>query len=361
MAQVQSSTTRNGENMRVLVTGGAGYIGSHAVRDLLDSGHHVVVLDNLSRGHEEAVDERAVFIRGSIQDIDFVVNKLKLHQIDSVMHFATEVGATESAEDPFRYYQNNFSNTLMLLEALQICGVLKFVLSSSAEVYGNPERSPIQESHFRNPQSPFARSMMMIEMALEDACKSYGVGFSILRYFNVAGASPDARIGEDHQYGKTLIPRILTAAREGTAVRITGNSIRDFVHVVDLARAHTLALEETTPGKGDVYNLGSDSGFTEREIVTACERVTGRKIVVEETERRHSEPMTLVASSRKIKEELGWERKYPDMDTIVAHAWNWHSAHPDGYVQESEKSHFILMEMASEEYRMAETYRYLGE
>jgi UDP-glucose 4-epimerase len=355
--------------MKVLVTGGAGYIGSHAVRELLDSGHKVVVLDNLSKGHEEAIDKRAVFIRGSTQDIDFVVGKLNLHGIDAVMHFAADIEVGESVTDPYKYYQNNFANSLLLLEALNICGIKKFVFSSTAAVYGNPERTPIVESDLRNPINPYGRSKMMMEMAIEDGCKAYGIGYTILRYFNVAGASPDAKIGEDHKPESHLIPRILTAAREGTAVKIFGTDyetpdgtcIRDYVHVVDLARAHVMAMTKITEGKGNTYNLGSENGFSVREVISACERVTGRKIIVEETSRRAGDPAVLVASSRKIKEELGWERKYPDMDTIVAHAWNWHTSHPEGYVHEMEKSHFLQMEIASEEYRMAETYRYLGE
>ena len=355
--------------MKVLVTGGAGYIGSHAVRELLDSGHKVVVLDNLSKGHEEAIDERASFIRGSTQDIDLVVNKMNLHQIDAVMHFAADIEVGESVTDPYKYYQNNFANSLFLLEALNICGIKKFVFSSTAAIYGNPERTPIQETDPRNPINPYGRSKMMMEMAIEDGCKAYGIGHTILRYFNVAGASPDGKIGEDHKPESHLIPKILTAAREGTAVKIFGTDyetpdgtcIRDYVHVVDLARAHVLALENITEGKGNIYNLGSERGFSVREVINACERVTGRKILIEESARRAGDPAVLVASSRKIKEELGWERKYPDMETIVAHAWNWHSSHPEGFVHEMEKSHFILTEMATEEYRMAETYRYLGE
>lgn len=355
--------------MKVLVTGGAGYIGSHAVRELCDHGHQVVVLDNLSKGHEEAIDQRAAFIRGSTEDIDYLVEKIHLHNIEAVMHFAADIEVGESVTDPYKYYQNNFANSLNLLEALRICGVNKFVFSSTAAVYGNPESTPIRETDPRNPINPYGRSKMMMEMALEDACRAYGLGYTILRYFNVAGASPDATIGEDHQPESHLIPKILMAAREGKAVKIFGTDyptsdgtcIRDYVHVVDLVRAHVLALEKLAPGKGAVYNLGSENGFSVREVIAACERVTGRKIIVEESGRRPGDPAVLVASSKKIKEELGWERIYPDMETIVAHAWNWHTSHPEGYIREADKSHFILMEMASEEYRMAETYRYLGE
>lgn len=347
--------------MRVLVTGGAGYIGSHAVRELLDSGHVVVVLDNLSKGHREAIDERVVFIRGSTQDIDLVVNKLKFHEIDAVMHFAADTEVGESVSDPYKYYQNNFSNSLLLLEAINICAIKKLVFSSTAAVYGDPVRTPILESDLRHPINPYGRSKMMMEMAIEDGCRAYGIGYTILRYFNVAGASPDSQIGEDHHPESHLIPRILTAAREGTSIKVFGTDyetpdgtcIRDYVHVVDLARAHVMALEKISEGKGRTYNLGSEKGFSVRQVISTCEGVTSRKIVVEEVQRRLGDPSILVADSQKIKSELGWERKYPDLETIVAHAWNWHASHPKGFGSE--------MEVASEEYRMAETYRYLGE
>ncbi len=345
--------------MKVLVTGGAGYIGSHAVKELLDAGHQVVVLDNLSNGHEEAIDERAAFVRGSTQDIDLIVNKMKLHEIEAVMHFAADIEVGESVTDPYKYYQNNFSHSVLLLKAMNICGVKKFVFSSTAAVYGNPESTPIQETAARMPINPYGHSKMMTEMALQDGCHAYGMGYTILRYFNVAGASIDSSIGEDHRPESHLVPRILSAARDGTAVKIFGTDyetpdgtcIRDYVHVVDLARAHVLALEDIVPGQGNVYNLGSEAGFSVREVIAACERVTGRKIVIQETSRRPGDPAILVASSKKIKAVLGWDRKYPDMDTIVAHAWNWHTSHPNGY----------LLETVSDEYRMAETYRYLGE
>ncbi|MFL5784479.1 MAG: UDP-glucose 4-epimerase GalE [Bacteriovoracaceae bacterium] len=355
--------------MKVLVTGGAGYIGSHAVRELLDSGHQVVVYDDLSNGHEEAIDRRAAFVRGSTEDIDLLVTKMKLHGIEAVMHFAANIEVGESVTDPYKYYQNNFSNSLMLLEAMNLCNVKKLVFSSTAAVYGIPEKTPIEESDRLSPINPYGRSKMMMEMAIEDGCQAYGIGYTILRYFNVAGASPDSLIGEDHRPESHLIPKILTAAREGKSVKIFGTDyqtpdgtcIRDYVHVMDLARAHVMAMRKIVPGKGNVYNLGSEKGFSVREVIAACERVTGRKIIVEETARRPGDPDILVASSKKIKAELEWERSFPDMETIVAHAWNWHTSHPNGYEPELEKSHFVLTEMANEEFRMAETYRYYGE
>ncbi len=355
--------------MRILVTGGAGYIGSHAVKELIRAGHQVLVIDDLSNGHKKAVDHRATFIRGSTQDSDLIVSKIKLHEIEAVMHFAADIEVGESVTDPYKYYRNNFSNSVLLLEALNTCGIKKFVFSSTAAVYGNPELSPVKETAARMPINPYGRSKMMTEMAIEDGCHAYGTGYTILRYFNVAGASVDASIGEDHRPESHLIPRILCAAREGTVVKIFGTDyetsdgtcVRDYVHVIDLARAHVLAIEKIIPGKGNIYNLGSENGFSVQQVIAACEKVTGRKIIIQQSPRRAGDPPILVASSKKIQSELGWKPQYPDIESIVAHAWNWHTSHPEGYETEMEETHDPLTETASEEYRMAETYRYLGE
>ena len=325
--------------MRVMVTGGAGYIGSHAVRELINSGHQVTVLDDLSKGHEDAVDPRATLINGSTANLELLIQRLHAHQIEAVMHFAANIEVGESVTDPFKYYKNNFSNSLNLLHAMVKIGIRKFVFSSTAAVYGNPEKTPIEETQGRKPINPYGRSKMMTEMAIEDFCHAHGLGFSILRYFNVAGASPDATIGEDHSPESHLIPRILMAARDEGEVKIFGTDyetedgtcIRDYVHVVDLARAHVLALQNLKEGAGEVYNVGSETGFSVREMIAACEKVVGKKIKVIETDRRAGDPAVLVASSEKIRAQLKWEPLYPEIHTIVQHAWHWHSTHPQGF------------------------------
>jgi UDP-glucose 4-epimerase len=325
--------------MRVLVTGGAGYIGSHAVRELINGDHSVIVLDDLSKGHDEAVDPRATLIRGSTADGDLLRQRLHAHQIEAVVHFAADIEVGESVADPAKYYRNNFANALTLLDAMVTTEVRRFVFSSTAAVYGNPERTPIEESQRRNPITPYGRSKLMTELAVEDFCHAYGLTATILRYFNVAGASPDATIGEDHAPESHLIPRILQAARNDGEAKIFGTDydtpdgtcVRDYVHVVDLAHAHVLALEKQRPGTCEVYNIGSEAGFSVREVIAACEKVVGKKLRVIEGARRPGDPAVLVASSRKIRAELDWRPRYPEIQTIVQHAWHWHSTHPFGY------------------------------
>lgn len=328
--------------MQVLVTGGAGYIGSHAVRELIGSGVKVVVIDDLSNGHREAVDIKAKFINGSTADYDLLFNTLKEHQIDAVMHFAANIEVGESVVNPEKYYANNFTNSLNLLKAMRDANVQKIVFSSTAAVYGNPEKTPIEEDQLRSPINPYGKTKLMTEMAIEDFSKAHGLGYTILRYFNVGGAHPDGTIGEDHEPESHLIPRVLLAARDrkepmkifGTDYPTPdGTCVRDYVHVVDLARAHVQSLEGIQPGRGDVFNLGSESGFSVREVIAACVRVTGVKIDVVEDARRLGDPAVLVASSKKIREKLGWKRQYPEIETIVGHAWNWHTRNPNGFTQ----------------------------
>jgi UDP-glucose 4-epimerase len=327
--------------MRVLVTGGAGYIGSHTVRELINSNHEVTVLDDLSNGHQEAIDPRANFIKGSTGDMELLLHRLHAHQIDTVIHFAASIEVAESVKNPYKYYSNNFSNTLTLLNAMIKIGIKRFLFSSTAAVYGNPEKTPIEENQKRNPINPYGKSKMMSEMAIEDLCHAHGLGYTILRYFNVAGASPDSSIGEDHKPESHLIPRILISARDGSEVRIFGTDydtkdgtcIRDYIHVVDLARAHVLAVEKMEEGKGTIYNLGSEKGFSVREVISACEKVVEKKIHIFEDIRRSGDPAVLIASSAKIRRELKWAPLYPDIDTIVQHAWQWHSTHPHGYIR----------------------------
>ncbi|HXH75519.1 MAG TPA: UDP-glucose 4-epimerase GalE [Bacteriovoracaceae bacterium] len=326
--------------MKILVTGGAGYIGSHAVRELLRSAHSVVVLDNLSNGHAEAVDPRVELVIGSTSDSSLLHRLLYDNQIEAVMHFAADIEVGESVIDPFKYYQNNFANSLKLLKAMVDAQVSKFIFSSTAAVYGNPVSTPIHEDQARHPINPYGRSKMMTEMAIEDFCVAHGMGYSILRYFNVAGASPDSTIGEDHSPESHLIPRILQAAN-GSDMEMKifgtdyptkdGTCIRDYVHVVDLVRAHVLAIEALSARKGKIYNVGSETGFSVREVIEACKRVTGRPIKVKEEARRPGDPAILVASSQKLRNELKWEPLYPSIETIVQHAWRWHTSHPHGY------------------------------
>lgn len=325
--------------MNILVTGGAGYIGSHAVRELADSGHDVIVLDNFSKGHHKAVDPRAALIEGNTGDDRILRLIFTTYRIEAVMHFAADIEVGESVIDPSKYYKNNFSNALVLLENMRQAYVQKIVFSSTAAVYGNPEKTPIEENQNRKPINPYGRSKMMVEMALEDFCRAYKLGYTILRYFNVAGAHPSGKIGEDHHPETHLIPRILKAARDNETVKIYGTDystpdgtcIRDYIHVVDLVRAHVAALTALQPGHQQVYNLGSENGFSVREVIAACEKVTGKKLTVSEEARRPGDPAILVASSQKIRKELGWQRLYPDLETIVEHAWQWHTTHPQGY------------------------------
>jgi UDP-glucose 4-epimerase len=305
---------------------------------LIRAGHAVTVLDNLSTGHREAVDPRAHFVLGETGDGPAIERILRERHIEAVLHFAAFIEVGESVQDPDKYYRNNFSAPLVLLGAMRAVGVRKIVFSSTAAVYGNPVRIPIQENDARAPINPYGRSKMMTEMAIEDSSKSYGLGYAILRYFNVAGAAPDGTIGEAHEPESHLIPRILMAAREARAVGVYGTDyqtpdgtcVRDYVHVVDLVNAHILALEKIEPGRGDVYNLGSEKGFSVREVIEACRVATGLDIKAEDHPRRPGDPDRLIASSAKIR-ALGWKPQHPDIQTIISHAWNWHRSHPHGY------------------------------
>jgi len=326
--------------MRVLVTGGAGYIGSHAVRELLDRGHTVTVVDNLSTGHRKAVDPRARFIHTATSNFDVLTQTFKTLGIQAVLHFAANIEVAESVGNPRKYYQNNFTNTLHLLHAMQETGVKKIIFSSTAAVYGEPQYTPIHELHPRLPVNPYGRSKHMTEMMIEDFSAAYGINYAVLRYFNVAGAHPDGSLGEDHYPESHLIPRILQAATTSAMeVKVFGNDyptpdgtcVRDYIHVMDLIDAHIIALESLDHQPRQVYNLGSEKGFSVREIITACETVTGARLAVKEEPRREGDPAILVASSERIRRKLGWKRKYPSIEEIVRHAWIWRKKNPRGY------------------------------
>jgi UDP-glucose-4-epimerase GalE len=325
--------------MRILVTGGAGYIGSHAVRLFLSRGHDVWVYDNLSEGHRRAVPAERLIV-GDLAEVQRLDHALMLHRIEAVVHFAAFAYVGESVRDPGKYYQNNLVNTLHLLECVRRHQVGRFVFSSTCATYGVPERVPITEDEPQRPINPYGAGKLAVERALADYAVAYGLGYAALRYFNAAGASPDGSIGEDHDPETHLIPLVLQAAL-GRVPHIEvfgtdyptpdGTCVRDYIHVDDLAEAHLLALEALQPGKGLCYNLGTGRGYSVREVIRTAEEVTGKPVPVKEGPRRPGDPPALVAASEKVQRELGWRPRYTELRPIVETAWNWHRNHPRGY------------------------------
>ncbi|MCS6850276.1 MAG: UDP-glucose 4-epimerase GalE [Gemmataceae bacterium] len=325
--------------MRILVTGGAGYIGSHVVRLLLEHGHDVWVYDNLSRGHRQAVPADRLIV-ADLAEKERLDQVLVLQRVDAVMHFAAWCHVDESVREPAKYYQNNVVNTLNLMDCLRRHRIRRFVFSSTAATYGVPEQVPITEETPQRPINPYGAGKLAVERALADYATAYGWGYAALRYFNAAGASPDGRIGEHHEPETHLIPLVLMTAlgqRPHVAIYGTdyptpdGTCIRDYVHVDDLAEAHLRALERLEPGKGWCYNVGIGRGYSVREVIRAAEEVTGRPIPVVAADRRPGDPPVLVASSEKIQRELGWRPGYTDLRAIIETAWTWHRSHPRGY------------------------------
>jgi UDP-glucose 4-epimerase len=329
----------NGNTMKILVTGGAGYIGSHATRLFLAHGHEVVVFDNLSRGHRESVPKGRLVI-GELADTDLLQQVLLSHNVEGIVHFAGLTYVGESVEDPARYYRNNIVGTLSLLEAARVSGVRRIVFSSTAAVYGTPERVPIQETDNCAPINPYGRTKLAIEEILLDYLHAYDIGYAALRYFNAAGADPSGEIGEDHAPETHLIPLVLQVAlRQRSSIAIFGDDyetadgtcIRDYIHVNDLAQAHLLALEWLEPGKGGVFNLGTGVGHSVREVISRCREVTGKSIPETRCDRRLGDPAELIACPESAKRILGWTPRYDDIAEIIATAWRWHSDHPQGY------------------------------
>jgi UDP-glucose 4-epimerase len=324
--------------MKVLVTGGAGYIGSVATEELLNGDHEVVVYDSLYKGHRGAVDARAKFVQGDLSDAGLLSATLREHGVEAVIHMAADALVGESVETPARYYQNNVVNGLKLLDAMRESEVKKLVFSSTAATYGEPEKQPIEETAPTNPTNPYGESKLTFERALRWYEKAYGFHYASLRYFNAAGATK--QFGESHDLETHLIPLVLQAAN-GTRPDIQifgddyptrdGTCIRDYIHVIDLARAHILALN-ILDERSAIYNLGcGGDGYTVKEVIdTAC-AVTGREIKTRVTPRRAGDPAALIASSDKIKRELGWKPQFQDLRLIVQSAWDWLSAHPRGY------------------------------
>jgi UDP-glucose 4-epimerase len=327
--------------MNILVAGGAGYIGSHAVKQLLDAGHAVVVVDNLFRGHREALQQRAAFYHLDLADTVELSNVMKEHEIDGVMHFAALTYVGESVREPWAYYENNTAGTISLLKAMRTAGVKRLVFSSTAATYGEPESAPIYETMPQRPINPYGWSKWFIEQILRDTVAAdREFAFAALRYFNVAGAAADGSLGEDHEPEPHLIPNILFAA-QGRLPKITvfgtdyptpdGTCIRDYVHVEDLCAAHIVTMEALRPGESRYYNLGIGRGYSVNEVIASAERVTGKKIPCEFGARRVGDPAILCANAEKIGRELGWKAKYTEIDAIVETAWKWFERHPRGY------------------------------
>lgn len=325
--------------MNILVTGGAGYIGSIVAEELIREGESVVVFDNLYTGHRAAVPPEAVFVEGDLADRAAVKAVFDAYKIDAVMHFASYTLVGESMEQPFKYLGDNVTNGLNLLQEAVAHGVRRFILSSTANLFDQPERMPIDEEERIIPGSPYGESKHILERILHWMDRIFGFRYAALRYFNAAGASPTGERGEDHDPETHLIPRVLQVAL-GQRDKIVifgddyptrdGTCVRDYIHVVDLAQAHILALRALDRGSR-IYNLGNGRGFTVKEVIETCREVTGHPIPAEVGPRRAGDPAVLVASSEKIRRELGWEPKYPDLRTIVEHAWEWHRTHPHGY------------------------------
>ncbi|MBU5436689.1 UDP-glucose 4-epimerase GalE [Tissierella sp. MSJ-40] len=326
--------------MAVLVTGGAGYIGSHTVLELLNRKEKVVVIDNLVKGHREAI-KGGTFYQGDLRDEDFLCNVFEENEIQEVIHFAAYSLVGESVEDPIKYYNNNVVGTIQLLSTMKRYGVKNIVFSSTAAVYGEPINIPILEEDATIPTNPYGESKLAIEKALKWANKSGDINYIALRYFNAAGANKDGCIGEDHSPETHLIPIILEAAL-GKRERVfiygddydtpDGTCIRDYIHVVDLAEAHILALDKLRrEGESGIYNLGNGRGFSVKEVIDKAKKVTGINIPVKIGERRLGDPAVLVASSKKAKKELNWNPKYNDLEKIIEDAWNWHKNNLNGY------------------------------
>ena len=326
--------------MKVLVTGGAGYIGSVVAEELLQAGHQVVVFDNLSRGHRQAVPKNAELIVGDLADRAALDQLFGSRAIYAVMHFAALIEAGESMKAPETFFRNNTANALTLLEAMLAAGVKRFVFSSTAALFGNPERTPIEEDDLLRPTNAYGESKLLVERMLAWFHQIHGLRYASLRYFNAAGASrPDK--GEAHQPETHLIPRILQVAL-GRVQHVNvfgtdyatpdGTCVRDYIHVSDLAYAHLLALQALEKASLLIYNLGNGQGFSVREVVEVVRKVTGHPIPVIESPRRAGDPAVLIASSEKIRRDLGWQPRFPDLKTIVESAWQWHRTRPDGYL-----------------------------
>ncbi|MCC7156409.1 MAG: UDP-glucose 4-epimerase GalE [Bryobacterales bacterium] len=324
--------------MRFLVTGGAGYVGSTVADELIKAGHQVTVLDNLLKGHRAAVPPGAVFVKGDVADQFLLRGLFARGAFDGVLHFAALIEAGESMKYPEQFFRNNSATTLVLLETMLEFNVKRFVFSSTAALYGNPEKTPIEEDARLQPSNAYGESKLIVEQMLRWLHRIHGLRYASLRYFNAAGATP-AR-GENHQPETHLIPRILQVPL-GAAQQVKifgadydtpdGTCIRDYIHILDLASAHVLAAEALAERDCMIYNLGNGAGFSIREVIDAARGVTGHPIPAVEEARRPGDPGILIASSERIRRELGWTPRFTSLDAIIETAWKWHQSHPEGY------------------------------
>lgn len=323
----------------ILVTGGAGYIGSHCVKRLQDAGYETVTFDNLSEGHRAAT--RGTFVEGDLASLDDIRGVFAKHSIEGVLHFAAHCYVGESVENPEKYFRNNVANTLNLLQATREAGIGQFIFSSTAATYGVPESVPITETHPQAPINPYGQSKLMVEQMLAAYAHAYGLRYVIFRYFNAAGADPEGEIGEDHDPETHLIPLAIQAAMErrpplkvfGTDYDTPdGTCVRDYIHVFDLADAHIRGLEYLAKGGESArFNLGNETGHSIRQVLERLAVIAGREVPADDAPRRPGDPGTLVASSQRARDVLGWEPQFGDLDSILRTAWDWFDAHPDGY------------------------------
>jgi UDP-glucose 4-epimerase len=332
--------------MRIFVTGGAGYVGSACLRLLLAEGHDAIAFDDLRKGHREAVPHDRL-ITGEIHDTAMLTRAMKEHGSEAVMHFAAATDVGESVTNPDYHYDNNVGGTLSLLRAMRAAGVQRMLFSSTCATYGDNPKPPMNEQAEQIPCSPYARTKLAVEWLIRDFANAYGLGFTLLRYFNAAGADPDGQHGEDHNPEFHLIPLVLQVAA-GKREKILlfgddyptpdGTCIRDYVHTEDLASAHLLAITATTPRTAEVYNIGTGQGQSVKQVHQACERVTGRTIPFEVVARRPGDAPALVADPAKLMTRLGWKPKYRDIRSIVETAWAWHRRYPTGYADKAAQS-----------------------